>query len=66
MTKRDRLQWETVSDQFRVVISQMPPIKEITKRDLISGIARILDVLGWFSPAVIKVKILYQRLWVLG
>ena len=41
----------------------MPPIKEITKRDLISGVARIFDVLGWFSPAVIKVKILYQRLW---
>ena len=66
MTKRDHLQWETVSDQFHVVISLMPPIKEITKRDLISGIARILDVLGWFSPAVLKVKILYQRLWVLG
>ena len=62
-TKTLGLQWETVSDQFRVVISQMPPIKEITKRDLISGIARIFDVLGWFSPAVIKVKILYQRLW---
>ena len=62
-TKTLGLQWETVSDQFRIVISQMPPIKEITKRDLISGIARIIDVLGWFSPAVIKVKILYQRLW---
>lgn len=23
----------------------------------------MFDVLGWFSPAVIKVKILYQRLW---
>ena len=29
---------------------------------MISGVARIFDVLGWFSPAVIKVKILYQRL----
>ena len=62
-TKTLGLQWETVSDQFCVIISQMPPIKEITKRDLISDIARIFDVLGWFSPSVIKVKILYQRLW---
>ena len=57
------LQWETTSDQFCVTISQMPADKDITKRDLISGIARMFDVLGWFSPAVIKVKILYQRLW---
>ena len=59
-TKTLCLQWETVSDHFRVIISQKPPIKEITKHDLISGIARIFDVLG---PAVIKVKILYRRLW---
>ena len=30
---------------------------------LVSDIARIFDALGWFSPAVVKVKILLQRLW---
>lgn len=29
---------------------------------LVSDIARTFDVLGWFSPAVIKVTILLQRL----
>ena len=62
-TKTLGLQWETDADQFHVTISQIQPVKNITKRNLISDIARIFDVLGWFSPAVIKVKILFQRLW---
>ena len=28
-----------------------------------SDIARVFDALGWFSPAIIKVKILLQRFW---
>ena len=30
----------------------------ITKRALVSDIAKTYDILGWFSPAIIKVKIL--------
>ena len=28
-----------------------------------SDVAKTFDVLGWFSPAIIKVKILLQQLW---
>ena len=35
----------------------------ITKRVLVSDIARTYDVLGWFSPSVVRVKTLLQRLW---
>ena len=62
-TKTLGLQWETNADQFHVTISQAPSAGEITKRTLISDIARVFDVLGWLSPAVVKVKILFQRLW---
>ena len=41
----------------------MSPLGNITKRTLISDIAKIFDVLGWFSPSVIKMKILLQQLW---
>ena len=58
-TKTLGLQWETNADQFHVTISQAPSAGEITKRTLISDIARVFDVLGWLSPAVIKVKILF-------
>ena len=30
---------------------------------LVSDIAKTFDILGWFSPTTIKVKILLQRLW---
>ncbi len=30
---------------------------------LISDVSKTFDILGWFSPTIIKVKILFQRLW---
>ena len=33
------------------------------KRTLVSDIAETFDVLGWFSPTIIKMKILLQKLW---
>ena len=35
----------------------------ITKRQLVSEIAKTFDVLGWFSPTLIKAKILLQHVW---
>ena len=34
-----------------------------TKRGIIADIAKTFDVLGWISPCVITMKILYQQLW---
>ena len=34
-----------------------------TKRQVISDIARTFDVLGWFSPVTILMKIMFQKLW---
>ena len=42
---------------------ELPSIKDITKRVLISEIAKIFDVLSWFSSTIIKMKILLQHLW---
>ena len=41
----------------------LPPLESITKRALVSDIARTFDALGLFSPSIIKAKILLQRLW---
>ena len=46
-----------------MTFSQPPSLEKVTKRGLISDVAKTFDVLGWFSPAIIKVKILFQRLW---
>ena len=64
-TKTLGLEWNAVLDHFRLAISS-PSYQEgtcMTKRMLISNIAKIFDILGWFSPTIIKVKILLQKLW---
>ena len=57
------VEWNSNLDHFRLTFSQPPSLEKVTKRGLISDVAKTFDVLGWFSPAIIKVKILFQRLW---
>ena len=54
--------WNASKDHFRLTISAPPPLDNITKRALVSDIAKTYDILGWFSPSTIKVKILLQQL----
>ena len=62
-TKALGLEWNTTFDHFRLTIPDSPLPDTITKQILVSQIAKIFDVLGWFSPVLIKMKILLQRLW---
>ena len=62
-TKTLSIEWNTTTDQFRLLISELPPLNCITKRVPVSYVAKTFDVLGWFSPTIIKVKILMQHLW---
>ena len=62
-TKTLGIEWNSNSDQFRLTISKLPDLNSITKRQLVSDIAKTFDVLGWFSPTLIKAKILFQRVW---
>lgn len=38
----------------------------ITKRQLVSEIAKIFDPVGWLAPVVVTAKMLCQKLWLLG
>ena len=62
-TKTLGIEWNPSHDHFRLTIADLPPIHNLTKRMLVSDIAKTFDVLGWFSPTIIKMKILLQRLW---
>ena len=62
-TKALGIEWQ---DCFRFTVSELPHLSNMTKRSLVSDIAKLFDVLGWFSPAVVKMKILLQQLWELG
>lgn len=57
------IQWDQRSDSF-VFSAPLPTKSEsITKRAVLSFIARIFDPLGWLAPIVITAKILMQELW---
>ena len=62
-TKTLGVEWNTVMDHFRLKVAELPPIDSVTKCFLISDVAKTFDVLGWFFPCTIKMKILFQRLW---
>ena len=62
-TKTLGIEWNSVLDHFRLTITEVTSIENLTKRSLVSDIAKTFDVLGWFSPTIITEKILLQRLW---
>ena len=61
-TKVLGLEWNTVTDTLRPMVPASYAIGKLTKRQLLSSVAGLLDVLGWCSPAIITPKILLQRL----
>ena len=50
-------------DHFCLIVTSTVTSVELTKRQLVSDIAKTYDVLGWFSPVIVTAKILLQRLW---
>lgn len=62
-TKTLGIEWKASLDHFRLTVADLPPLGKVTKRALVSDIAKTFDVLGWFSPTIVTIKILLQRLW---
>ena len=62
-TKTLGIEWNSTCDQFRLTVADLPPVDVMTKRALVSDIAKTFDVLGWYSPTIVKAKMYLQRLW---
>ncbi len=57
--------WDTVSDNLHIAVPVLSVSSEpVTKRMIAAGTAGVFDVLGLFSPVV--VRILFQQTWNLG
>ena len=56
------LSWQPKKDIFHFRIELKNSIN-MTKRELISEVARIYDPFGWLSPVVLPLKVLFQESW---
>ncbi|XP_022816832.1 uncharacterized protein LOC111349813 [Spodoptera litura] len=60
------LTWNRTCDTFQYSV-QLPALQEpVTKRKILSDIARLFDPLGWVAPVIIVAKMLIQKLWISG
>ncbi|CAI6357820.1 unnamed protein product [Macrosiphum euphorbiae] len=57
------LYWDSNSDSFIYKVSLPIPEHKITKRSILSNIARLFDPLGLLGPVIVIAKILMQQLW---
>ncbi|XP_062537729.1 uncharacterized protein LOC134206065 [Armigeres subalbatus] len=56
------IQWTPMEDTFSYNV-KLNPNNVNTKRQLLSDSAKLFDPFGWLSPVTIKIKILFQQLW---
>ena len=57
------ISWDPVQDQIRVTVPAIDSRRPVTKREVLSCIARLFDPIGWLAPVIITAKILMQDLW---
>lgn len=55
--------WQPSDDHFHFKINFDINVKIITKRSVLSTIARLFDPLGWINPIVVTAKVFLKRLW---
>ncbi|XP_021953698.1 uncharacterized protein LOC110850572 [Folsomia candida] len=57
--------WQPTCDQFLFqLVHSSPTFKgHLTKRIILSEIAKIFDPIGWLAPVVITAKLMMQQLW---
>ena len=55
-TKALGIEWSATWDHFRFTVPELPTVSVMTKRSLVSDIAKLFDILGWFSPAIITMN----------
>ena len=61
-TKTQGIEWNSSTDRFHLTIAAIPQVNGLTKGTVVFDIAKTFDVLGWYSPTIVKAKILLQLL----
>ena len=59
------LEWDSRTDTMSPSIN-ISPTYISTKRGIISDVSKTFDILGWISPTILTMKLLYQHIWEKG
>ncbi|KAI8114681.1 hypothetical protein CVS40_12969, partial [Lucilia cuprina] len=60
------IKWNAILDTFTYTFSSLSPSTKITKRQVLSSVAKLFDPAGWLAPIVVRAKICMQQLWLEG
>ena len=60
------MHWKTLTDTLHISVPLIDIQRSPTKREVASAAARVFDILRWFVPTVVWIKILLQKIWELG
>ncbi|XP_055585541.1 uncharacterized protein LOC129738386 [Uranotaenia lowii] len=60
------ISWEPLTDKFRFDFCPQMNKGPITKRNMLSNIARLYDPLGFVAPIVVRAKVMLQQIWTLS
>ncbi len=57
------IHWDVRLDNLHVAVPSIEDLPSPTKRDIASSAAKVFDIMGWYSPSILIVKLLLQKLW---
>ena len=58
------LKWNRKLDTISCVISDVSLEGDVTKKSILFTIAKQFDPMGYLAPAILQLKILYQKAWI--
>ena len=65
-TKTLGIRWNALTDSFSYSFNTNPQTDRITKRTILSSVAKLFDPAGWLTPVIVRAKLLMQQLWLEG
>ena len=57
--------WDSRKDKMATQVD-LPAVYSSTKRGVVSDVAKTFNILGWLSPVILVMKLLYRKLWQLN
>ncbi|XP_052858246.1 uncharacterized protein LOC128266018 [Drosophila gunungcola] len=57
------VRWKATSDKYFFVPPELSDESSLTKRQVLSQIAKLFDPAGWLAPFVMRAKIFMQEIW---